>query len=1024
MKKQKLHYAKSIYGKRFSKLSFVLKSLQMLLLVVLFSAFSTKAVAQTTVEGNVTDSDGLPLPGVTVRVEGTSIGTQTDFDGNYAIDVPEDDSVLVFSFVGMTTVKRTFNGNTTINVTLENDQQALDEVVVVGYGTQSRRSVTTAVAKVSEEDFNQGVVSSPLDLVQGKIAGLSVTRAGGNNPNSSASIQLRGVTSISGNTEPLIVIDGIPGGNLDLIQQNDIESFDVLKDGAASAIYGTRGNNGVILITTKKGKKGVSQFEYSSYVSRDYVRTKPQFLSASQYRQAISDGLISENYDLGYTTDIYDELVDDTNLSQYHNFVASGAGENNNYRASLYYQKLDGIALENDREEYGFRINFNQSAFDERLSFQSSVATNFNNANLQGGGQFGIISDWNPTAPIYAPYSVEEGTELYNEGEYGFYQPQNGYNPFSEYANRFNLRRQSTFSGDAKVTFEIIEGLNIAAFGSYQRDTWNDREYRATTDWAQYNSGSAYNGTAWAHRDNRVDYTKTFEPTITFEQEIGEHTFDLLGGYSYQYRTLETYNMNNSGFTTDGFLDWNFGAGSAITDTDLPRPGMGSFKEDNTLIAFFSRINYSYLDRYFLTASIRREGSSKFGANNKWGNFPAISGGWLISDEAFMEDVDIISNLKLRVGYGITGNQGIPNYRSLITLGTGGTYPIFLNGAETPTYYQTYGPNTNPNPDLRWERKKEWNFGLDFGILSNRITGAIDVYDRTTEDLLLGYTVPQPPYVQTSIFTNVGTIKNSGIEVALSGAVINSGDFKWNMDVAANYQKNELKTLSNDRFIASEIFGGSIGNPGNLGDAIRNTEGGPIGDFYGNRFAGFTRDGRWLFHKADGTVGTTSEMTEEDKTVIGNGMPKYYASWTNTFRYKNFDLTVFFRGKFDFDILNTVDLFYGNQTLLPGNVLESALDEYSNIQEAPQYSDYYLESGDFVKLDNVTLGYNFDLPESSAFSRLRLYASARNLAVITGYANGGERDPEVQDTGLYPGMDYRDFYPRTTTVSVGVNVNF
>ncbi len=254
----------------------------------------------------------------------------------------------------MTTVKRTFNGNTTINVTLENDQQALDEVVVVGYGTQSRRSVTTAVAKVSEEDFNQGVVSSPLDLVQGKIAGLSVTRAGGNNPNSSASIQLRGVTSISGNTEPLIVIDGIPGGNLDLIQQNDIESFDVLKDGAASAIYGTRGNNGVILITTKKGKKGVSQFEYSSYVSRDYVRTKPQFLSASQYRQAISDGLISENYDLGYTTDIYDELVDGTNLSQYHNFVASGAGENNNYRASLYYQKLDGIALENDREEYGF----------------------------------------------------------------------------------------------------------------------------------------------------------------------------------------------------------------------------------------------------------------------------------------------------------------------------------------------------------------------------------------------------------------------------------------------------------------------------------------------------------------------------------------------------------------------------------------------------------------------------------------------------------------------------------------------
>ena len=385
MKKQKLLDAKSFNQKRFSKLSFVLRSLQLLLLVVLFSAFSTKAVAQTTVEGNVKDSEGLPLPGVTVRVEGTGVGTQTDFDGNYSIDVPGDDSVLVFTFVGMTTVKRTVNGNNTINVTLENDQQALDEVVVVGYGTQSRKSVTTAVAKVSEEDFNQGVVTSPMDLIQGKIAGLSVTRAGGNNPNSSASIQLRGLTSITGNTEPLIVIDGIPGGNLDLIQQNDIESFDVLKDGAASAIYGTRGNNGVILITTKKGKKGISQFEYASYVSRDYVQNKPNFISADQYRDIIDQGIIGESNDYGYTTDIYDELVDDTNLSQYHNFVASGGGENSNYRASLYYQKLDGIALENDREEYGFRINFNQSAFDDKFNFQSSVATNFNNANLQGG---------------------------------------------------------------------------------------------------------------------------------------------------------------------------------------------------------------------------------------------------------------------------------------------------------------------------------------------------------------------------------------------------------------------------------------------------------------------------------------------------------------------------------------------------------------------------------------------------------------------------------------------------------------
>ena len=798
MKKQKLHCAKSINYNRFGKLSFVFQSLQLLLFVVLFSAFSTKAVAQTTVEGNVKDSEGLPLPGVTVRVEGTGIGTQTDFDGNYAIDVPGDDSVLVFSFVEMTTVKKNINGNATINVILENDQQALDEVVVVGYGTQSRKSVTTAVTKVSEEDFNQGVVTSPLDLVQGKIAGLSITRVGGNDPNRSASIQLRGVTSITGNREPLIVIDGIPGGNLDLIQQNDIESFDVLKDGAASAIYGTRGNNGVILITTKKGKKGASQFEYSSYVSRDYVRNKPDFLSAAQYRDIIGQGIIGEVNDYGFTTDIYDELVDKENLSQYHNFVASGGGESSNYRASLYYQKLDGIALENEREEYGFRINFNQSAFQDKFNFQSSVATNFNNANLLGSrldsngnpvNQFGIVADWNPTTPIYAP----PGGDLNNPGEYGYYQPSNLYNPFSQYANRFDLRKQYTFSGDAKATFEIIEGLKIAAFGSYQRNVWNDRYFESIKDWSNINGD--YRGTGYARKGNHVDYTKTFEPTITFERDLGDHTFDLLGGYSYQYTTKEEYSMSNSGFNTDAFLDWNMGWGNAIIDTDLPRPGLSSFKEDNTLIAFFSRINYSYLDRYFLTASIRHEGSSKFGANHKWGDFPAISGAWVISDEAFMDKQNVFSNLKLRVGYGITGNQGIPNYQSLVTLSTGGKYPIFLDGATDPTYYQTLGPAKNPNADLRWERKKELNFGLDFGFLSNRITGSIDVYDRTTEDLLYNYAVPQPPYVRSNIYTNVGTIKNSGVELALSASVVNTGDFKWNIDLTGNYQKNTLEIL-------------------------------------------------------------------------------------------------------------------------------------------------------------------------------------------------------------------------------------
>ncbi|WP_308992395.1 SusC/RagA family TonB-linked outer membrane protein [Mariniflexile litorale] len=968
------------------------------------------------ITGIVTDSEGIPLPGTNVSEKNTNNGAITDFDGNFTIKVSSQNSILVFSYVSLKTVEITVGLQTRINVVLEEDNQKLDEIVLIGYGSQQRKAVSTAVTKVKSNDFNQGVVSSPLDLIQGKVAGLQITRPSGNNPNSSVAIQLRGITSLTGSSSPLIVIDGVPGGNLDLLQQNDIESFDVLKDGAAAAIYGTRGTNGVILITTKKGKKGQSSFNYSTFLSKDYVNTKPNFLSADEFRQAITDGIISADNDLGSSTDIFDELVNESNLTQYHNFVASGGSETGTYRASIYYKDSQGIALENGREEFGVRGSFNQSGLNDKFEFASSVGVNINDANLLGGGQFGIVTDWNPTAPIFA----EPGGDLNNEGLYGYYQPVNGYNPFSEYKNRINQRKQLTFSGDIKLSYEFIPGFVASIFGSYQRNSWDDRRYRSTQDYAQYNSGSEYKGTGYAYKGNHLDFTKTLEPTIVYNKDFGDSFFEFLGGYSYQYATTENYSVDNSGFYTDGFQDWNLGAGNAITDELLPDPNLSSFKEDNTLIAYFSRLSYNYKDRYFLQASVRHEGSSRFGANNKWATFPAISGAWVISDEMFMKNVDFVKNLKLRAGYGVTGNQGIPNYQSIVTLGTGGKYPIFVGNAIDPTYFQTYGPVKNPNPNLKWETKKEFNIGLDFGTFSNRLTGSIDIYSRKTEDLLLNYDVPQPPFVQSSIYTNVGDIKNKGLELSLSYRIINKGDFSWTADFVGSYQTNELSKLSNQIFAAEELFGGNIGNPGNLGNAIRNTEGGPIGNFYGKRFAGFTADGKWLFHKADGTIGGVSDMVDEDKEIIGNGLPKYYASFTNTFKYKNLDLTIFFRGKFKYDILNTVDMFYGNQNLKPG-ILTSALGQYSQISQAPQYSDYYLESGDFIKLDNITLGYNFNLPDKSPITGLRIFGSARNLATFTGYTG---RDPEVQDTGLYPGIDDRDFYPRTTTITAGININF
>lgn len=959
--------------------------------------------AQINVTGTVSDPTG-PLPGATVMEKGTTNGTQTDFDGNFTLDVSED-AVMVFSYIGYVEQELPLNGRTTLDVTLLVDNQALEEVVVVGYGSLQRKEITSAVASVQEEDFNRGGVRSAMELVQGKVAGLNITRTQGNNPNSGTSIQLRGVTSLSGTRTPLIVIDGIPGGSLDLLQQDDIKSIDVLKDGSAAAIYGTRGNAGVILITTKKGRGGDPRYEYNTYFQRDYVDQKPEYLSADEYRGLISQGLISESEDLGFSTNLYDELINQDNLSQYHNFSASGGGENSSYRASLYYNDAQGIAKQNGREQFGGRVNVTHTGLDDRLTLQVNMASNFNKANMLGGntGDFEQAIQRNPTAPI-----------MNEDGSFYETQAYNNYNPLSRLANRINERDQQTFSGDASLSLEIIEGLSITTFGSYVRNAFNDREYRSTEDWDQ-RENSSYQGMAYAHKDNELEWSKTFETTVNYNTAIGtDHTIGALAGYSYQYLTLERFNVNNNGFTTNGFLDWNLGAGSAINNTQLPRPGMGSFKEDNTLIGFFGRVNYAFQNKYYAQVIIRREGSSRFGANHKWGNFPAASVGWTLSEEDFLNDVTVVNNLKLRIGYGVTGNQGIPNYQSLVSLGTGGVYP------QDGVYYQTYGAGRNPNPDLKWEEKQEWNVGLDFAFLDNRISGALDVYNRLTTDLLYNYTAQQPPFVRDQIYTNVGSLRNNGVELLLSAIPVQKENFQWSIDFTGSSNSNELEQLSNDAFQANWLEFGGLPSPGNLGNAIRLEEGGSIGNFYGKRFAGFNDEGKWLFYKEDGSTGLASEMNDNDLVVIGNGVPKFQASLGNTFTYKNFDLSLLFRGKFAYDILNTKEMYFGNKKWLPNNVLSSALSKHGELDDDPQYSDYYIEKGDFVKLDNVTLGYNFDL-NTEHITNLRLYVTGRNIATFTNYSG---IDPELEDTGFTTGIDGRGFYPRTNSWTIGLNVGF
>jgi TonB-linked SusC/RagA family outer membrane protein len=959
------------------------------------------------VTGIVVDENSQPIPGVGIK-SASGKGAVTDAAGKFGITVTGPTENLTFTYLGYTPVTRPAgSGAAPLSIRMAPAEGvALKNVTIVGvgYGTLDKKEVTSAVAHVDTADFRQSGARNPLDLVQGKVAGLQITRTGGSNPNSGVNIQLRGVVSTKGSASPLFVIDGIPGANPDLLQQDDIASVDVLKDGSGAAIYGTSANAGVIIITTKKGKAGPPVFNYSNYFRKEYVYNRPDFLTADEYRQKINSGELNRE-DFGSSTDFWDALINKGNISQNHNLSLNGGTDKTSYRGSFNYRDLQGIALENGRKEYTFRLNLNQKGLDDRLNIQANLATNFNNANLLGGGGWESEATKNPTLSNFNP----DGTYRYDTQS------------TNEYARLFmetNRRKQQTSSADLKADINIFEGLTGTIFGSVQRNSYNDANYRmlASED-SQENSD--FPGGGYASKGNFLSQAFAFEPTLQYTRKIAEkHNLTALGGYSYRYYIEEGQSASNRGFINDLLHEDNLSEGTAL---NLGRADMDSFKNDNTLIAFFGRLNYSFDNKYLLQFILRHEGSSRFGANNKWGNFPAVSFGWNISNEAFMKDVRFVNYLKLRGGYGITGNSGFENYASLLTLGGGGRY-IYPDG----TYRETYGPNRNPNPDLRWESKRETNIGIDFTLFNNKLSGSLDVFKRTTKDLLDTYTTPQPPYIRAEIYTNVGQISAKGIELALSYQAIKRDDFTWSMDLTASTLSNRLDSYSNNLFTRQYIQFGDIGGAGALGTAIITYEGGKLGEFWGKRFAGFDSEGKWLFYNRNGeavrndNINITPDKNATDLAPIGNAIPKYYASWTNNFSYKNFDLRIFLRGKFDYDILNTTALSYGNKTS-SGNLLRSAFTKYSQIDDTYMYSDYYLESGSHLKIDEITLGYNFKL-KSKFLRNIRVYATGQNLATITGYSGN---DPDlVSDTGLGPGIDSRGPYPTTRSFLLGLNVGF
>jgi TonB-linked SusC/RagA family outer membrane protein len=609
--------------------------------------------------------------------------------------------------------------------------------------------------------------------------------------------------------------------------------------------------------------------------------------------------------------------------------------------------------------------------------------------------------------PTYSPYNPDGS----------WYFERTSTNELARLHQQTYKRQQQTTSADGKLSLDLVKGLKASVFGAVTRDSWTDGQY---AERASELSLETYQGTGWAAQNSELKIKYAVEPTLEYSLTANQHNISAVAGYSYRYDVEQGFDGSNYGFLNDRFHEDNLDAGNQIR---LGKATLGSYKNDNKLIAFFGRVNYVFNDKYMASAIVRREGSSKFGANNKWGNFPAISAGWNLHKEDFLSNISFLDQLKVRLGYGVTGNSDFDNYASLVLLGTGGAY-IYPDGV----WRQTYGPNTNPNPDLRWEKKAEWNFGIDYSFFKGRLGGSIDVFSRKTTDLISKFKSQVPAQVQQDIWTNVGTFKSKGIELMVNAVTMDRKDFRWNTDLTFSTASNTVSSFSNQTYKMTYLDRGDIGGYGALGNALRTYEGGKLGNFYGKRFAGFTDDGKWRFYKRDGTTGPADEISRDnDQTVIGNAIPKYYASMTNSFKYKNWDLRIFMRGKFGFDILNTNELLYGNKAGLPSNVLKTAFTKHAKLNDSFQYSDYYLENGSYLKLDEVTLGYN--VPFKNKYIRnMRVYFTGGNLATITGYSGN---DPDfVKDTGLNPGIDAlnnsdnRRSYLSTRSFMLGLNVGF
>lgn len=963
---------------------------------------------QKAISGKVVDSKGESIIGANIMEKGTSNGTITDFDGNFSLNVSAK-SVLQISYIGYKTqeipVSQLKAGAV---ITLKEDTEVMDEVVVIGYGTQRKGDVTSAIASVKAEDFTVGKVGDAADLIKGKVAGLSIAKGSGD-PNATSAIRLRGVISVNGSTTPLILIDGVEG-DLSTVAPENIESIDVLKDASAAAIYGTRGANGVILITTKTGRREAhTTASYSGYVSASQFGKKLDFMTAEDVRAGKTNFT-----DKGYDTDWLD-AISRTGFTHNHNFNISGGTKQTTYSADFTYRKEDGVIMNTYAEDIRMRFDVSHWMLNDMLKVNLNMVKKWHKnsaTNATATDQSNIYRQAiarNPTAPIYN----EDGS--YNE-DFGvnYY-----YNPVGMLEERLGNYTYEETRAAGNITFEPIKGWQTNLMLATSRFGAHDKGYN-TSD---YYGNQLNQWTGYAYHTNSESFQNNLELTSKYDLNVGKHRMNAMVGYSYQYYKYEQNYANNYNFPTD-FFQWNnLGIGQALKEG---KAGMGSSASENTLIGFFARVSYAYDNRYNLLVSVRREGSSKFGDNNKWGTFPSASLGWTISNEEFMKGITWLNNLKLRAGFGITGVIPNNSYISLTKYTYGSSY-YYSDGKWLPGL----SVSSNPNPDLRWEKSTEFNVGLDWSVLDNRLGGSIDVYNKKTTDLLFWYTVPTPPNLFNSTLANAGSVRNQGIEVAVNAVPVRTKDFEWKTVVTVSANKNKLLSLSNDMYESNSFMDtGGLGEPISI-STHRMEEGRALGEFYGLKSVGVSENGLFLIEKPDGEVVEFSNdqlKNDEYRQYLGSGLPKVYLGWTNNLSYKNWDLSMQFTSQLGFKILNEPRAFYENNSI--------AYNRLKSVEEAPyggQYTlsssqpqtfvSYYLEDGDFLKLTNLTIGYTFPIKKNNKYIKgVRAYLSGDNLFCITGYSG---LDPELSN--WYPtsaGIDARDKYPSIRSFTFGLNLTF